>query len=117
MSRWGNNMKNIRNLGNRIKYVCDEKGVSHDKLSELLNCSVSDIRMSLFGRKFFSYQQIEKIADLLGISVDALLVESLQLQASYAMDCMNEFTHPENCEMILDLIYDYLDVYESVNLQ
>ena len=40
-------MKDVRNLGNRIKYVCDEKGVSYEKLSELLNCSVSDIRMSL----------------------------------------------------------------------
>ena len=109
-------MKDVRNLGNRIKYVCDEKGVSYEKLSELLNCSVSDILMSLSGRKLFSYHQIEKIADLLNTSADTLLDDGQQPQASYAMDCINGFTDPENCEMVLDLIYDYLDVYESVNV-
>lgn len=108
-------MKDIRAVGNKIKCICENKGVSTKELSDLLECSVLDVQMSLLGRKIFSYQQLEKIAQKLCVSIDEIINVKTDNYYMYGMDCMNDFTKSENREQILDLIYDYLDVYDSVN--
>ena len=41
--------------------------------------------------------------------------EKVGTDYSYAIDCMKSFSKESNREKVLDLIYDYLDVLDSVN--
>ena len=108
-------MKACRNLGNTIQYLLEKKGITAEKMAAILNCSIEDLKMGLAGRKIFSFIQLEQIANELGISVGDLLSSKQNEYYVYAMDCMNEFSNEKYREEILDIIYDYLDVYDSVH--
>ena len=107
-------MKEIRSLGNTIGYLSSQNGVTVEDLSHVLNRPVDEIKRSLAGRSIFSYQQLEKIADKLQVKVDDLFTEMPQNDLVCNMDCMNAFVNPDHREEIIDMIYDYLDVYDHV---
>lgn len=109
-------MEELRDLGNRIKYIADEKGISVNEISNKTGQPLEQIYFGLTGRKMFSFPQLEEISDVLGVSVDAFF-DSESDKSLWYVDCMNEFTKKENRENILDIIYDYLDVLDSVKNQ
>ena len=107
-------MKDYRALGNAIKYYADQNSVSIEDLASILNQSVENVKMGLAGRKLFSYQQIEAMAQKINVPVANFFNPDNIDHSAYTMDCMNCFTHEKNKEKILDIIYDYLDVYDAV---
>lgn len=108
-------MREIRTIGNNIKIISLEKGVSEEQLSVLLSQSIKDIRMIFAGRKILSFPMLELLSKAFKIPVETLLEEKNGADYNYAIDCMNNFTDESNREKVLDLIYDYLDVLDSVN--
>ena len=108
-------MKEIRSLGNKINYLLKEKNIKIKELASVLHQPIEDVYMGLAGRKFFSYEQLELIADKLQVNVDELFKEAPRDDCIYSMDCMNDFSESDNQEKIMDIIYDFLDVYDSVN--
>jgi len=108
-------MKDVRTIGNNIKYWSELRGFSEEKLSVLLCRPVEEIRMVLAGRRLVSFPMLETLANEFHISVDKLLETNGVASYSYAIDCMNGFTKESNRELVLDLIYDYLDVLDSIN--
>ena len=108
-------MKEARTIGNNIRYWSELKGFSEERLSDLLCQSIEEVRMVLAGRRLLSFPKIEILSKELQIPVEQLLESNNTVDYSYAIDCMNGFTKESNREFVLDLIYDYLDVLDSVN--
>lgn len=107
-------MRDIRNLGNIIRQIMIKKEISDVELANCLNLSQQDINLGLAGRKFFSYPQLEKIAEFIDVPVDTFFDSENGEKYAYSIDFMNKFTHEDNLENVLDIIYDYLDVLDSV---
>ena len=60
-------------LGHYVKEQLDKKGISTERVANLLDCKVSDVDMFLRGDAFASFRQIQKLASLFGLSVSELL--------------------------------------------
>ena len=107
-------MKNVREIGYRIRSLMEERKLSVEDLANNLEKPADEVNMALFGRRFFSFPQLEKISDFLNVPVDRFFEHGQNISLGDSVDCMNRFTDKENCEEVLDLIYDYLDVYDSI---
>lgn len=108
-------MKEVRTIGNNIKVFSEKKGVSEERLSTLLCQPLEEVRMVLAGRKILSFPKLEILSKEFQIPVENLMEEKVGTDYSYAIDCMKSFSKESNREKVLDLIYDYLDVLDSVN--
>lgn len=108
-------MRDIRIVGDRIKNSADSKGVSIKSISDGLGISENMVELGLAGRIMFSYHQLQKLADILDVPITDLINTSKSDYSMYAIDCMNDFSKQENREDILDMIYDYLDVVDSLS--
>ncbi len=108
-------MKEVRIIGNNIKYFSKKMGITEESLSVLLCQSIEDVRMILAGRKIISFPQLEALSIKFHIPVERLMEEKDSVDCTYAIDCMNCFAKETNRESVLDLIYDYLDVLDSVH--
>lgn len=108
-------MRELRFLGNKIRELAEKRNISAENIAKLLDRPVTQIRMGLSGRAMFSYSQLEMIADYLQVSISVLLSKDQIDYSLNSVDCMNNFTNDKNREDILDLIYDYLDIRDSVN--
>lgn len=71
-------------LGKRIGFFRNKKGLSQEQLSEILNLSREYITRIETNRRNPSLDILVDIANALGVSVDDLLVDSLQHSASTA---------------------------------
>lgn len=108
-------MREARMVGKAIKKLTEKKGIGPEQLSQLLSLPVEIINMGLAGRQLFSFDQLEQISNYCDISMDLILDVDSPGCSAYAIDCMNDFTNINNCEDVLDLIYDYLDILDCVN--
>lgn len=108
-------MEDIRSLGNKIRQIAIEHNISEKNLADCLKLTISDMNMGLAGRKYFSYPQLEKIAECFDVPVEILFNSKNEEKYAYSIDFMNKFTNNKNLEDVLDIIYDYLDVLDSVN--
>ena len=107
-------MQEARMLGNYIQHLAQEKDMSNSDLSRILGCTENRVYSFLKGRAFASFNQIQKLADALDISVDTLLTGDPKSYNASVVHCMNEFDDSSNREFILDLIDQYIDIYDAV---
>ena len=108
-------MRDVRVLGNKIRGLAKENGVDENKIADCIKISQHDVNMGMVGRKIFSYPQLEKIAQCLNVPMSLLLDSDNTEKYTYPIDFMNEFSNEDNLETVLDIIYDYLDVLDSIN--
>ncbi len=104
-------------LGNYIGQLADGKGLSTSRLSAILGCTENQVRSLIKGRAFASFTQISKLAAVFGISIEELLAGDEKKYNETVVHCMNEFQDTKNREFILDLIDDYVDIVDAVNMQ
>lgn len=96
-------MKQARRLGSYIEELSIRNNITPIQLSERLNCSERFIQRLLKGRAFLTFPKMKLLADTLGTTVGDLLDDS-------------NYSYDENREMILDIIDDYMDLYEAVEV-
>lgn len=96
-------MKQARRLGSYVKELSIKNNITPIQLSELLNCPEHFIQRFFKGRAFLSYPKMKLLADTLGTTVGDLLDDG-------------NYSYDENREMILDIIDDYMDLYEAVEV-
>ena len=108
-------MKDRRLIGKTIEKAAVKKGVSPRDIAEATGTTEREIEQVIAGRLMYTFPKMEQIADYLDVSVDTLVKGDEQYYAENAVSCMKRFQHDKNREMILDLIYDYLDVLDGVD--
>lgn len=108
-------MQKARMLGNYIEQLADEKNLSLSDLSATLNCQENQVKSLLKGRSFATFDQISLLSKQLGVTVSELLHGNEEHYNATVVHCMNQFQNVENRELILDIIDDYMDIYDAVN--
>ena len=106
-------MQNARMLGFYAKQRSESANYSVSDLSNALDCSEMKVKQFFSGRAFLSFEQLQKLADLLGTTVSDLMAGDSDSYETALVHCMNDFDDIANREMILDLIDDYLDIADS----
>ncbi|MFI3170247.1 MAG: helix-turn-helix transcriptional regulator [Faecalibacterium sp.] len=108
-------MRNARIMGNFIEKKANELSLSHADLSGLLGCSTAQVQALFKGQVLTSYNQLTVLAEKFQVSVETLIKGDPAHYESTVVHCMNTFDNPENREKILDIIDQYLDVYNAVS--
>jgi len=84
---------NYELIGNRIKSLREEKGLTQSELAEMTNFSVPYISFLETGKKHASLSSITKIALSLDVTVDALLYDAqTDIEASYTKELQTLFS-------------------------
>lgn len=110
-------MKDMRVIGATIREMANAHGVAIGELADVMGCKESQVEMGLAGRGIFSYIQLKKLANFFQESIDKIVDGDEAYYSAHIVDCMVPFSNGDNREMILDLIYDYLDILDCVEGQ
>ncbi len=108
-------MKKARMLGNYVESLIEQKKLSISELIGQLGCEKNHFNSFLKGRMFLSYPQLIKLSECLGVSMNELLEGDENYYNKTVVHCMNGFDNPDNREMILDIIDDYMDIVDAVD--
>lgn len=108
-------MKKARMLGNYAEYLAKQRGISVSHLSKLLSCTETQVQAFFKGRVFPSYNQLSVLAKALGTTPRKLMMGDEQLYNETVVHRHGAFSNPDNREMILDIIDDYLDIHNAVH--
>ena len=107
-------MQQSRMLGNYVQQLAKEKNLSDSDLRNILNCNEEQLQNFVKGRAYATYQQISLLATKLGVTVKQLLAGDENSYNETVVHCMNKFNDTSKREFILDLIDNYIDIYDSV---
>ncbi len=97
-------MKAARRLGSYVEELSIRNNITPIQLSELLKCDEHFIQRFFKGRALLTFPKLKLLADTLGVTVSDLLDDS-------------NYIYDDNREMILDIIDDYMDLYEAVEVE
>lgn len=109
-------MKAARMLGIYVEELAKINQISVDQLSKALNCTEHRIQMFFKGRAFLSFPQMIILSNLLNVLVGDLLSGDEEIYRANVINCNQEFDNDDNRERILDIIDDYMDLYDVVML-
>ena len=109
-------MKQMRMLGNYVEHLAKRNNVTAIYLASVLNCSEIHIQRFFKGRAFLTFPQLGVIADMFNVPVSNLLEGDEESYKKNVVNCNQEFDNDDNREMILDIIDDYMDLYEAVEV-
>jgi transcriptional regulator with XRE-family HTH domain len=70
-------MSSVMTLGEKIKYVREEKGITQQALADILNLNRVTVTGYEIGRRIPDVYTLKKIADFLEVTIDYLLEEKL----------------------------------------
>ncbi|MBN2557947.1 MAG: helix-turn-helix transcriptional regulator [Clostridia bacterium] len=96
-------------LGKRIKEQRRKLELTQEKLSELCNLSPSYIGIIERGEKRVSVETLVRIANVLGVSADFLLGDSIDYSADYYIEKEKAYLNDMN-ESEAKYIYEFLGV-------
>ena len=108
-------MKKARMLGSYTEYLAKQRGISVSSLSKLLSCTETQVQAFFKGRAFPSYNQLSALAKALDTTPWKLMAGDEQVYSETVFHCHGTFSNPDNREMILDIIDDYMDIYNAVH--
>ena len=110
-------MKTARMIGNYAEHRAAELGISKEAINDVLQFSDQETSAFFKGRLLLSFDQIESLAKALKISIQELINGDEKEYSKSVVHCMNAFDNNANREKILDIIDDYLDVWDSLQLR
>jgi transcriptional regulator with XRE-family HTH domain len=108
-------MQQARMLGYRVQKIANSCNVSPLELSKVIECSETQIKSFFKGRSYISFEQLSLLAKKLNVDISAFLTGDDEGYNSSVVHCMNDFDDPNNREIILDIIDEYMDVLDSVS--
>lgn len=109
-------MKQARTIGNNIKLLLQERGVSYEDLANALDYDYIDIAKICDGRLVVMDEDLEEIADYFDVPVDYLFEEKSKELYSGKLFVyhMHTFKQDENKQKILDIFDYYCDLKEAI---
>lgn len=108
-------MKTQRIMGYTMKKYMLESKLTYEDVAAQMGWNSSDVRQVMSGRKMISLPQIKQMAKVFKVPYEDIINGDVVYYNDSIVHCMNPFVNIENREKILDIIEDYLDVYEAVN--
>lgn len=109
-------MKEMRLIGNMVGKLAIENKYDDSYMCDFLECTKKQYQSFLSGRLFLTFEQLEKLANLFKITIEVLMNGDHCYYEKNIVHCMGEFENPDNREMILDIIDDYLSLRSSQNI-
>ena len=106
-------MKKMRVLGKTIEKYAKEQQVSLEVLGNAIGGDINQVRLMMAGRLMVPYSVIERIASVLRVDVLDLVHGDEVYYKDTVVSCMEDFSKDDNREMILDIVYDCLDVIDA----
>lgn len=107
-------MKTARMLGSYAEELANKNGFTAKSLGELLGRTEHQVRMFFKGRAYLSFPQMKILAETFNVSVTDLLEGNKDSYKANFVNCRHEFDNDENREKILDIIDDYIDLFDAV---
>ncbi|MCM1234000.1 MAG: helix-turn-helix domain-containing protein [Ruminococcus flavefaciens] len=107
-------MQKARMLGNYLQQLAEERGMTVAGLGTLLGCSKPQICALFAGRRFLTFDQLSTLADTFHVSVETLLAGDPVHYNNTVTHNMNRFEDTGKREQILDIIDDYMDVFDAL---
>ena len=101
-----------RILGDNIGELMRKEGIKPITIANKLNCSERDVWRIIEGKLLVIPEMLDKIAEILGTTPNNLLQLDSELSIPN-LECMEEFSNPDNLDRILDLIDEYVELVES----
>lgn len=106
-------MSFVRKIGFAIQQASGDQETSARLCAEL-GISKQELQKLYKGRLFLTGADLDKVAEVCGISVEALMDTDSTDYDAQVVHCMTKFQNCENREMILDLIDAYIDAKEAL---
>lgn len=108
-------MNYSRVIGFNIQLELKVKSINLVEFGKIIDFSGSDIYRLIEGRLFLPPSQLKKIAKVLDISMDRLLVKRTLEEYNLLNPSFSEFEDDTNLEFILDIIDTYVDLAEILH--
>ena len=102
-----------RRIGNNIYTSMNNNNVSFETLAEKMEYSIKDVWNIIEGKVMLSPSEIEKIAGVLNTTKERL-IEDQSDRLVPNLEFMHDFSNPENLDKVLDLMDEYVEIYEAV---
>ncbi|MGN0551693.1 MAG: helix-turn-helix domain-containing protein [Acutalibacteraceae bacterium] len=102
----------LHNLGNRIRAVRQSRGITQEQLAERVDISTNFMSLIENGRNM-SVETLVKIADVLGVTVDYLLSDTMQLHSDKILTQISQSLSSlcdEEKLFFLNMIKQYKDI-------
>lgn len=103
-----------RTIGANIFECLKQKNIKLDTLAKSMGYSVKDVQNLVEGKVIVSPEELDKIAGCLGTTKNHLINAS----SDYALpdlQFMKKFSNPDNLDLIIDLMDEYVECKEAVD--
>lgn len=109
-------MNQARTIGNNIKLLLQEKGLSYKDLAERTGFTEIEVAKICDGRLLVTDQDLLEIAEYFNVKIDFLLEEQPKERYSgnLFVHYMHTFNEEKNEQMILDIFDYYCDMKEAI---
>ena len=102
-----------RRLGANIAILMREACISYEELATRLNFTLRDVYRLVEGRLLLPPKVLEKVAEALGRTKEDLMYYEAK-DVLPELQYMKEFKNPENLNLVLDLLDEYIELKESL---
>ena len=106
-------MVDMRRIGCTIQKLATEHNVNNDELASMLQCDSEDVPALFKGLVYPTFEQLNNIATKFEVDIQTVVIGDNDYYKQNFVHCMTDFQDEKNKEMILDLIYSYIDVREA----
>lgn len=100
-------------LGANIAMLMREAGINCEELAAQLNFTLRDVYRLIEGRLLLPPRVLEKVAEALGRTKEELMYYEAK-NVLPELQYMKEFKNPENLNLVLDLLDEYIELKESL---
>ena len=105
----------MRKIGFNIYMFMQDAGLEPEDFAVKLNYSFRDVCRIIDGRVFLPPVELERIAKVLGTTKAELVCHEAEEHVPSESLYTKKFTNPDNLNMVLDLMDEYVDLVEELN--
>lgn len=99
-----------------IGFAIRQASTNHEEaLCSALGITQQELKKLYRGRLFLTGSDLEKVAEVCGVSAESLVEVDSAAYDAQVVDCMSGFDDRESREKILNLIDDYIDAKEMLD--
>ena len=105
----------MRKIGFNIYMFMQDAGLEPEDFATKLNYSYGDVSRIINGRVFLPPVELERIAKVLGTTKAELVCHEAEEHVPSESLYTKKFTNPDNLNMVLDLMDEYVELVEELN--
>ena len=102
-----------RRIGNNIYTSMKDNKISSEILAERMEYSIKDVWSIIEGKVMLPPSELEKIAGVLNTTKERLIDDQSDRLVPN-LEFMHDFSNPDNLDKGIDLMDEYVEIYETV---